>query len=484
MNKYKFNFENSYLVLEKSLYTRLEPIPVALPKLVIFNQDLSDELGLDFYSVTEKEIASLFSGNRILEGAQPLSQAYAGHQFGHLTILGDGRAHLLGEHITKKHERFDIQLKGSGPTPYSRRGDGRAALAPMLREYIISEAMNALGIPTSRSLAVVTTGENVYRETALQGAILTRVAASHIRVGTFVFAAMQKNRKVLESLLNYTVKRHYPSIDTNQNKALKFLYAVIERQVELMVEWARVGFIHGVMNTDNMALSGETIDYGPCAYLDEYDSNTVFSSIDKFGRYSFGNQPKIAQWNIARLAEALLSLIDLEKSKAISLAEKAVNSFSSLYEDRWLSMMRAKLGLVKPKNDDKKLIRELLTWMQRTGADYTNTFCDLRDKKKLNDISKYDKEFEDWTIRWQLRVSNNPETYKCCIDLMKKTNPEIIPRNHIVETVLDAAEQGDLQSLHKLLDVLKNPYRKTLEISEYKTPPKDDQRIFQTFCGT
>ena len=368
-----WQLENSYADLPKQFYTRIKPTPVNKPNLVIFNKALSKELGIDLPD--DKELlAQIFSGNKLPKKAKPISQAYAGHQFGHFSILGDGRAHLIGEQISPNAKRFDIQFTGSGPTPYSRNGDGRAALGPMLREYIISEAMNSLKIPTTRSLAVVKTGENIQRETLLQGAILTRVASSHIRVGTFQYIAARQKEDELKTLLDYTIDRHYPEIKNSNTQALDLLNLLMERQCDLVVNWMRVGFIHGVMNTDNVTISGETIDYGPCAFMDTYDPKTVFSSIDHQGRYSFANQPIITQWNLARLAETILPLISDKHEHALKLAEEAINTFADLYQNKWLDMMRLKIGLLTKENEDKDLISELLDVMQKHKADFTNTF--------------------------------------------------------------------------------------------------------------
>lgn len=479
-----FQFDNSYLSLPDGFYTRLDPLPVAAPEMVILNDDLAASMGLDFSSLGEKEQAALFSGNRLPDGSEPLAQAYAGHQFGHFTMLGDGRAHVWGEHITPDGKRLDIQFKGSGRTPYSRRGDGRAALGPMLREYTISEAMHALGIPTTRSLAVAMTGEDVLRETALPGAILTRVAASHIRVGTFEFAAAQGDKALVETLLDYTIDRHDPDLKESGNKALTFLRRVMDRQADLIVHWMRVGFIHGVMNTDNMALSGETIDYGPCAFMEAYDPNTVFSSIDHMGRYAYANQPVIAQWNIARLAEALLPLIDENIDKAVQRAEETVNGFAALYKNKWLSMMRTKLGLFGTQSDDEQLISDLLDWMQKTRADYTNTFLDLGQEGKPSGTLYKSKEFTGWYERWQARLQQNTKPVKSSLCLMKNTNPAVIPRNHKVEEALEAANAGDLKPFYNLLSALKEPYKDHESLKPYQFPPEPGERVYQTFCGT
>ncbi len=369
-----WNFDNSYVSLPQSLFTNYQPTPVRSPKLAILNDSLATSLGLNVQALQSEEGVATLAGNQVPDGAFPLAQAYAGHQFGHFTMLGDGRALLIGEHITPRGERVDIQLKGSGRTPYSRGGDGRAALGPMLREYMISEAMHALGIPTTRSLAVVTTGESVIRETALPGAILTRVAVSHIRVGTFQYASKWGTAEDLRALADYTLQRHYPDADAAENRYLSLFQEVIKRQAELIAKWQLVGFIHGVMNTDNMAISGETIDYGPCAFMDTYDPATVFSSIDAQGRYAYGNQPQIAGWNLARFAEALLPLLHDQQEEALKLAEDAILEFPKLYESNWLAGMRAKLGIFNEEEQDEALIEDLLSLMQEHHADYTNTF--------------------------------------------------------------------------------------------------------------
>lgn len=484
MKKCGFQFENSYLSLPGRFYTKLVPLPACAPEMIILNEDLATSIGLDFLNLSKKEQATLFAGNKMPPGSEPFAQAYAGYQFGHFAMLGDGRAHIWGEHITPGDKRVDIQFKGSGRTPYSRRGDGRAALGPMLREYIMSEAMHALGIPTTRSLAVVATGEDVMRETPLPGAILTRVAASHIRVGTFDFAAVQEDKALIETLLDYTISRHDPDLKEADNKALAFLRAVMNRQSDLIVHWMRVGFIHGVMNTDNMALSGETIDYGPCAFMDAYDSNTVFSSIDHMGRYAYANQPVIAQWNIARLAEALLPLINEDSDKAIQIAKKEIGKFPSIYQAKWLNMMRAKLGLFGTKTGDNELISDLLDWMQRNHADYTNTFLDLSQKNKPAGTLYETKIFTNWYERWQARLKQNTKPLKYSLSLMKSVNPAIIPRNHNVERALETATSGDLKPLHDLLSVLKEPYKNQDFLRDFQSPPSQSERIYQTFCGT
>ena len=341
--KIGWKFDNTYLNLSKSMFSKINPTPVKTPKLILFNHNLSKEIDLDFSKIDNKELALIFSGNQLPDGSESIAQAYAGHQFGHFTILGDGRALMIGEHIDKSNNRYDIQFKGSGKTPYSRNADGRAALGPMLREYIISESMHHLGVPTTRSLAVVETGEDVVRESILKGAILTRVASSHIRVGTFQYALISKNKSDLKTLFNYTINRHYPSIKRSHSTAVELLKIVLDKQINLICDWMRVGFIHGVMNTDNMTISGETIDYGPCAFMDKYDPETVFSSIDHQGRYAYYNQPRIAKWNLERFAESLLPLIDTDNRVAIKIAQGVLEEFPEKYKKRWLEMMKKKI---------------------------------------------------------------------------------------------------------------------------------------------
>ena len=476
-------FDNTYFKLPNSFKENISPIPVKKPELLILNKNLAKKLNLNFSSLNNKEISELFGGNSLPKGSNSIAQAYAGHQFGHFTMLGDGRAVLIGEHLSKKKDRYDIQFKGSGKTAFSRNGDGRAALGPMLREYIISEAMHNLGIPTTRSLAVVKTGEKVIRETPLQGAILTRVALSHIRVGTFQYIAARQKKNELETLLNYVIKRHYPNIENSKNKAIDLLKNVLDKQINLVVNWMRVGFIHGVMNTDNMSISGETIDYGPCAFMDTYDPKTVFSSIDQMGRYAYCNQPIITKWNLSRFAECLIPLIDKDQNKAIELATEIINSFEKKYEEKWLNMMRNKLGLFGVDEKDKFLILDLLTWMHEKKMDYTNTFCHLMDEEVQKDNNYEDKNFKIWKKRWKIRLllnNNTPEKY---IKLMRSVNPLVIPRNQKVEESLKVAEQNDLKKINQLLEILNNPYTKKNDIIRYQYPSLTNQK-YQTFCGT
>lgn len=481
-----WRFDNSYVQLPSLFFSRLHPEPVPAPELVILNEQLAAELGLDVESLRSGEGVEILAGNALPPGADPLAQAYAGHQFGHFTMLGDGRAILLGEQITPDGRRFDVQLKGSGRTPYSRGGDGRAVLGPMLREYIISEAMHGLGIPTTRSLAVVTTGEEVVRETLRPGAILTRVASSHLRVGTFQFAAVWGSVDQLRTLADYALRRHYREIDPeNPDRYLQLLEGVIERQASLVARWQLVGFIHGVMNTDNMTISGETIDYGPCAFMDTYDPATVFSSIDRQGRYAYGNQPRIAGWNLARFAEALLPLLHSDKEKALKIAQTAVEKFPDIFRERWLAGMRRKLGLLTEHEEDGTLVDELLRLMHHHEADFTNTFRALTlGQPELVPMCQTEV-WQTWYSRWQTRLKQQSEPPEVTQQVMKASNPAVIPRNHRVEEALAAAvEQGDLSLLKRLLAVLKDPYAYSEEQEEYAALPPPSSVPYRTFCGT
>ncbi len=483
MNKINWNFDNTYFNLSKSFRESINPTPVKDPKIVLLNNNLAKSLNLDFSKINNNELSEIFSGNLLPPGSNSIAQAYAGHQFGHFTMLGDGRAILLGEHISSSNKKYDIQFKGTGKTAFSRNGDGRAALGPMLREYIISEAMHALNIPTTRSLAVVKTGELVQREKALQGAILTRVASSHIRVGTFQYIAARQKEDELKTLLNYTIDRHYPEIKNSNNQALDLLDILIERQCDLVVNWMRVGFIHGVMNTDNMTVSGETIDYGPCAFMDTYDPKTVFSSIDQTGRYAYCNQPAITKWNLARFAECLVPFFEKDQKKAIKIATETINTFEKKYEEKWMNMMRDKLGLSGLDDMDKPLILDLLTWMHEKKVDYTNTFCHLMKLAPKENKLFEDNEFITWKKKWEVRLLKNNNTLDKSIELMKSNNPVVIPRNHKIEEALEAAEQNDLEPINKILEILKNPYDNRDEINDYRSPSKSNEK-YQTFCGT
>jgi uncharacterized protein YdiU (UPF0061 family) len=478
-----WHFDNTYSKLSKTFIEDIKPTPVHDPELVILNEQLAKELNLDFSKTKEKDLSLLFSGNSLPDGTNTIAQAYAGHQFGHFTMLGDGRAVLLGEHISNKNNRFDIQFKGSGRTSFSRGGDGRAALGPMLREYIISEAINTLNIPTTRSLAVVKTGEKVVRENLLEGAILTRVASSHLRVGTFQYIAARQNIEDLNTLVDYTIERHYPQIKPSKTKALDLLNLVMEKQCLLVVDWMRVGFIHGVMNTDNMAISGETIDYGPCAFMDQYHPKTVFSSIDKFGRYAYSNQPPITKWNLARFAECLIPLIDKNEEAAIKIATDVIDNFQNIYEKKWLNMMRDKLGLFGEDKNDRKLIDDLLNWMEKHKIDYTNTFCHLMEIK-IDENTYKEEAFITWFDEWKKRSKLNNSSKEKQIELMKKNNPIVIPRNHKVEEALSEAYNGNLEKMNKLNNVLKNPYSNQEDIAEYQVPAPMTDEKYKTFCGT
>lgn len=479
------NLDNSYGHLPEIFFTRQNPSQVPLPRLVTLNYPLITSLGLNAKGLESADGADILAGNKIPEGATPLAQAYAGHQFGHFTMLGDGRALLIGEHITPLGERFDIQLKGSGETPYSRRGDGKAALGPMLREYIISEAMNALGIATTRSLAVVTTGESIIRETELPGAILTRVAASHIRVGTFQYASKWGTVEELRALADYTLQRHFKEVDDKENRYLFLLKEVIKSQAELIAKWQLVGFIHGVMNTDNMAISGETIDYGPCAFMDVYDPATVFSSIDIHSRYAYGNQPNIGAWNLARFAETLLPLLHTNQEEALKLAQGAISDFAMLYKGNWLSGMRTKLGIFNEEPEDESLIEDILSIMQKYGADYTNTFSALTFDNIEDTVLFRKVEFDEWYKLWQERLTRQDESKASSKQLMKSSNPAVIPRNHRVEEALKAAvEQGDYSVMERLLDVLSKPYDHSKEQDYYSTLPESSSCPYRTYCGT
>jgi uncharacterized protein YdiU (UPF0061 family) len=481
-----WSFDHSYARLTEIFYMQHPPTPVRAPQLAILNIPLVQSLGLHVpWLQSESGIAEL-AGNRVPVGALPLAQAYAGHQFGYFTMLGDGRALLIGEQLTPGGERVDIQWKGAGPTPYSRRGDGRAALGPMLREYIVSEAMHALGIPTTRSLAVVTSGESIMRETSLPGAVLTRVAASHIRVGTFQFVAKWGKPEELRELADYVLRRHYPQLIEEEQPYYRLLQEVIGRQASLIAKWMLVGFVHGVMNTDNMAISGETIDYGPCAFIDAYDPSTVFSSIDAQGRYAYGNQPYIAAWNLARFADTLLPLLHEEQEQAIRLAEAALEQFSHEFQQHWLAGMRAKLGLTTNEAEDESLIEELFEAMKQVGADYTNTFRVLTMGGPLATLDgAFTPEFIAWHERWLARLSRQPESLDAVRQLMRQANPAIIPRNHRVEEALAAAvDHHDYTVLEKLLAQLLNPFAYTSEQEEYASLPPSPSRPYRTFCGT
>lgn len=490
---FAFRFDNSYAQLPDRFHARLPPTPVRAPRLVRLNAPLAEELGLDPASIDPDAAAAVFSGSRVPEGADPIAMAYAGHQFGHFVPqLGDGRAILLGEVIDRQGRRRDIQLKGAGRTPFSRNGDGRAALGPVLREYIVSEAMHALGIPTTRTLAAATTGEHVYREDVLPGAVLTRVAASHVRVGTFEYFAARGDADAVRRLADHVIDRHYPEARDAGQPYLALLEAVVERQAALVAGWMRVGFIHGVMNTDNTSISGETIDYGPCAFMDAYDPATVFSSIDRAGRYAFANQPPVAQWNLARLAETLLSLIDPEPERALEPARAAIDTFPGRFERHWMSGMRRKLGLSTDEPGDRALVDGLLDAMHAGGADFTLTFRRLRDAAAdperhagARTLFPAPDLYDAWASRWRDRLGRDPQDPGRRAEAMRRANPAFIARNHRVERALEAAvEHGDFAPFEELLAVVSNPYEDQPGRAEYAQPPQPGERVLQTFCGT
>jgi serine/tyrosine/threonine adenylyltransferase len=479
-----WKLDNTYARLPSIFAMPATPAHVREQKLTILNERLADGLGLNLRAMRPQSVTALFAGQGLSAQWRPIAQAYAGHQFGGFTMLGDGRAILLGEHRTPHGDLVDIQLKGAGRTQFSRGGDGLAALGPMLREYVISEAMSALGIPTTRSLAVVTTGEPVYRESVKKGAILTRVASSHVRVGTFQYLAARQDKVSLRILADYCIDRHFRDLPKAPEKYLAFLQAVVDRQAALIARWQLVGFIHGVMNTDNMAISGETIDYGPCAFMDDYDPKTVFSSIDQAGRYAYGNQPAIAQWNLMRFAETLLPLIDPSVEKAITLATELLDQFHDSMEQYWLDGMRAKLGLRIAESDDLELIQSLLRWMHERKVDFTNTFRDLSTEKLPTAEPYRDANFLTWHSQWQRRLLHEAMPNDRVCASMRAVNPAVIPRNHQVEAALHAAEdRDDLSVLHHLLAVLATPYDLQPESEFYREPPADRFK-YRTFCGT
>ncbi|MBB3659685.1 uncharacterized protein YdiU (UPF0061 family) [Rhizobium sp. BK650] len=487
-----FSFDNSYVHLPQNFFSLQAPTQVAEPWLIKLNEPLAEELGLDL-DILKRDGAAIFSGNLIPDGAEPLAMAYSGHQFGQFVpLLGDGRAILLGEVIDRNGERRDIQLKGAGQTPFSRRGDGRAALGPVLREYIVSEAMFALGIPATRALAAVLTGESVRREDILPGAVFTRVAASHIRVGTFQYLAATGDENGIKALADHVIERHYPALKAAENPYLALYEAVCDRQAALIARWLQVGFIHGVMNTDNMTISGETIDFGPCAFMDSYDPMTVFSSIDQHGRYAYANQPGIGQWNLARLGEALLPLIDTDKDKAIEHANAIIKAYGERFHSYWLQGMRGKIGLVSAEDGDLELIQALLALMQAQGADFTLTFRRLSavagDEAAEAVFASTFREpaaTTEWLTRWRDRLSRNPQTPSDRAATMKQANPAFIPRNHRVEQAIEAAvEDGDFSLFEALLSVLSKPFEEQPPFAAYMDPPKPEERVLQTFCGT
>ena len=478
---------STYTDLPDIFYSKEIPDKVPNPELIVLNEKLVKELGLDLDFFKSSDGLSVLSGNEVIEGSIPIAQAYGGHQFGYFNMLGDGRAVLLGEYITPEDKLLDIGLKGSGKTLYSRGGDGKAAVGPMLREYIISEAMEGLRIPTTRSLAVVKTGEKIIRDKILDGAIVTRVASSHIRVGTFQFASTWGSIKDLKALADYTINRHYKNIANRDNKYLLLLEEVIKKQAKLICKWQLVGFIHGVMNTDNMTISGETIDYGPCAFMDKYDPNTVFSSIDTEGRYAYGNQPDIGGWNLARFAEAIIPLIDEDRDKAIELAQRTISNYPNLYEKNCIDGMRRKLGLFNEEDGDEALIEALLSIMNKYDADYTNTFLKLTlgNSEIIEDTTMdYSEEYKSWFKLWKERLSRQNQSEEEIKNLMEENNPWIIPRNFRVEEALESAVNGDYTVMEQLLELLREPYNYSNIKKEYTNLPKACKSPYRTFCGT
>jgi serine/tyrosine/threonine adenylyltransferase len=488
-----FPFQNTYAALPDGFFARVAPTPVASPRLIKLNRPLATRLGLDPDRLESPEGAEILAGKRVPDGAEPIAMAYAGHQFGHFVPqLGDGRAILLGEVIDQDGVRRDIQLKGSGPTPFSRRGDGRAALGPVLREYVVSEAMAALGIPTTRSLAAVITGESVIRETALPGAVLTRVASSHIRVGTFQYFAARGDTQGVRRLADHVIARHYPEIANAERPYHALLGGVIARQAELVARWLLVGFIHGVMNTDNTSISGETIDYGPCAFMDHYDPAAVFSSIDEQGRYAYGNQPRIALWNLTRLAECLLPLFCGDQDKAIEQAQLILGEFAPKFATAYQAGLRQKLGLLDERDDDETLVADLLDAMAKNQADFTLTFRRLSEAalttaadQKVRQLFADPASFDEWAARWRKRMDADPRTPAERSIGMRAVNPAFIPRNHRIEAMIQAAvERDDFAPFEELLTVLSKPYEDQPLLSDYARPPQPHQRVLQTFCGT
>ena len=484
----RFAFDNTYSRELEGFYVPWKAAQVAQPRLVKFNRDLAEELGLDADALDSEEGARIFAGNEPPEGAVPLAQAYAGHQFGgFVPQLGDGRALLLGEVIDRNGRRRDIQLKGSGPTPFSRAGDGRAALGPVLREYLIGEAMHALGIPTTRALAAVVTGEPVYRERALPGAVLTRVAASHVRVGTFQFFAARGDQAKVRRLADYVIDRHYPELKGRTNPYLELLERVRDKQAALIASWMHVGFIHGVMNTDNMTISGETIDYGPCAFMDYYDPATVFSSIDTRGRYAYANQPRIAQWNLARLAETLLALIDADEKRAIATATEVVNAFPEQYERHWVKGMRAKLGLFTDEEADLNLAAGFLTAMEGKKVDYTLAFRYLANaavgqEEPIRSLFADPSAYNLWSGHWRARLAREAVAPAERAQAMRRANPAFIPRNHRVEEALSAAaEDGDYAPFETVLKIVSRPFEDQPEFAAFAEPAPEGRERYQTF---
>ncbi|PSC05128.1 YdiU family protein [Alsobacter soli] len=486
-------FDNTYARLDGPFFTRTQPTAVSAPRLVKLNRELALQLGLGPDALSSPDGVSALAGRSLFGGSEPIATAYAGHQFGHFSPqLGDGRALLIGEVLDRSGARRDIQLKGSGPTPFSRGGDGRAALGPVLREYLVSEAMAALGVPTTRALAAVTTGEHVMREEILPGAVLARVASSHIRIGTFEFFAARRDVASLKTMADYAIARHDPAAAQAENPYRALFEGVVRRQAELLSRWMLLGFIHGVMNTDNMSISGETIDYGPCAFMDTYDPATVFSSIDRQGRYAYGAQPGIAQWNLARLAEALLPLMGEDQKQAVAQAQAALDVFVEVFNDRYLSGLRRKLGLVTAREEDLALAQALLARMASDKVDFTLLFrrladaaADLSGNERVRDLFMDLPAIDEWLARWRARLAQEPASPEDRADAMRRANPAFIPRNHLVERMIEAAvERQDYAPFEEFLRVLAHPYEDQPEFAAYAEAPPPSSQAYVTYCGT
>ena len=489
--KSHINFDNSYSRLPGQFYTRQNPVPVSAPSLIRINHTLAEELNIDPIWLESEEGISTVTGNKIPIGGDPIATVYAGHQFGGWSPqLGDGRAILLGEVLNKQNQRYDFQLKGSGPTPYSRGGDGRAAIGPILREYIVSEAMAAFHIPTTRILAAAATGDHVYRQNILPGAILVRIAKSHIRIGTFEFFSSRNDQESLRLLADHVIQRHYPEAAKQENPVLAMLDAVIENQAHLIASWQQIGFIHGVMNTDNILLSGETVDYGPCAFMDEYHPETVFSSIDRNGRYAYDNQPTIGRWNLIQLAQVLIPLLDKDTEKARELAQKSINKYMILLMKSYQNDMTLKLGICNAIPDDIKLIKDLLDVMAEDKMDYTLTFRYLSNlagddaRNGVDDLVTLSEKFSFWLERWQKRLLLDAQTSIQRQARMYAKNPVFIPRNHLIEEAIQAAEDGNLNPFHQLVDIFTHPFEYKVELKKYALAPRPEQVVKETFCGT
>ncbi len=489
------SFDTSYAQLPERFFAMMEPVTAKEPKLVFLNEALGTELGLDIDALDKEYAARVFTGAEAQSEGGLLAMTYSGHQFGQFNPqMGDGRAALLGEVIDIKGQRQDIQLKGAGRTAFSKGGDGKAALGPVMREYIISEAMHALGVPTTRSLAVATTGEYVYRDAVLPGAVLTRIASSHLRIGTFQFFAARGDIEGLKILADYAIDRHYPDTKTSPNQYLGLLEKVISAQASLISKWLSIGFIHGVMNTDNMTISGETIDYGPCAFMDQYDHNKVFSSIDRQGRYAFGAQPAIGQWNLSRLAETLLPLMDDDEDKALEMAKTALDQYGPIFMASWTQEMAPKFGMVpnKEPETDREIIRQFLSLLQKHNVDFTNSFQSLtialmneEGLKKVKAIFQEDGSFDIWFEQWKARIGSSEQEISVACKIMTRANPIYIPRNHLVEEAIDVAtSKGDFSFMEKLLKAIGTPFEKKAGFNRYELPPKPEEEVHQTFCGT